>query len=167
MVVVPQANDYHNICRAHQATKSRGRLWAAWSIRWFNYTTPMPQRFRFSFGLVLLVATTSGCGPPYTESLVSPDVRVRVIHPDTPNGSRGKTDGARGISAEVFYWEGPGAGEVEVVIDNGRLFVDGRGFGTVKQNDLVIIDALNGKGVTVNGKTREPDANERQSRPTN
>ncbi|HEV3343034.1 MAG TPA: hypothetical protein VG125_21850 [Pirellulales bacterium] len=116
----------------------------------------MSRRFQFNLGIVLL-AITYGCGPLYTESLVSPDVRVRVIHPDTPNGSRGRTDGTRGISTEVFYWEGPGAGQVEVVIDNGRLSVDGLGFGDVEPKDLVVIDALNGKTVTVNGTKRQPD----------
>src|SRR5579871_6996057 len=102
----------------------------------------MSRRFQFSLAFTLLIACLSGCGgPSYTESLVSPDVRVRVIRPDNPGGSRGTNDGIRGISTEVFHWDGPGAGEVQVVIDNGRLSVDGRGFGDVKPNDLVVIDA--------------------------
>ncbi|HWB08742.1 MAG TPA: hypothetical protein VG826_05945 [Pirellulales bacterium] len=119
----------------------------------------MSQRFQFSLAFALLIASVWGCGgPSYSESLLSRDVRVRVICPDNPRGSRGKNDGTRGISTEVFYWDGPGAGEVEVVIDKGHLSVDGRSFGDAKPNDLVVIDALNGKTVTVNGTKREPDA---------
>lgn len=109
---------------------------------------------RIVFFCAVLVA---GCGPPYTESLVSPDVRVRVMHPDAPGGSRGHNDGERQISTNVFYWEGPEAGEVEVVVDRRRLRIDGRGFGTVEPGDLVVIDATAGKSVKVNGKARPPD----------
>lgn len=125
----------------------------------------MRRTLQFGSFFVLLTAAVQGCGPSYDESLLSPDVTVRVIHPDAPAGGRGKDDGARGISSQVIYWEGPNAGEVEVVVDNGRLLVDGQAYGTVSPNDLVVIDALNGKSVTVNGTARRPGGSRHHTTP--
>jgi hypothetical protein len=116
---------------------------------------PTMKRFVFLAGAV--VAGCSSASSPYDDTVISPGIRVTVIHPGTSSGGRGSDDGARQFSECVFQWDGPDAGQVTVTVDHLQLSIDGDDCGAVQRGDHVVVDATAGNTVTVNGKTRQRD----------
>jgi hypothetical protein len=118
---------------------------------------------RLKFFIRCILATTLapvclGCeasGAATTGSLLQ-GVTVSVVYPNAGGGIEGHDDLIAGDGWKRFYWKGPTAGEVKVEIDHFCLQVNGRHYGYVELGAAVLIDAMNGIDVKVNGQLRRP-----------
>ena len=107
--------------------------------------------YRYLFIITFMVVVTLGCDntrPPEVVGIVKlGDLDIRVIEPGGGTVAPGYEASMATGSHEITM------GDVEIVVNNLKLSINGRNYGDVRDGDSVIIDEL--RKVTINGVPRE------------